>query len=52
MLTDPFLKQGRVEEVRKYRLGKRFPDLGNGWDKGFTLLRNALVRQPYTEIVR
>ena len=52
MLTDPPLKDGYVISVRKNRLGKGIPDTGYGWDKGFSMPRYALVRQPHTITVR
>ena len=52
MLADPPLKQSKIIRVRKNRLREGVPDSGNGWDEGFCMPRNALVRKPHTETVR
>ena len=51
MVAGPLLT-GKIAGVRKKGLGKGVPNLGNGWDKGFTMPRYAIVRQPQTETVR
>ena len=49
MLAHPPFKQVTIKGVRKNRLGKSAPDLGNGRDEWFIMPRYALIWQPHTE---
>ena len=52
MLAVPPLEQRRIKGIGKYSLGERIPNTGNGWNKGFTMLRYAVIRQLNTIAVR